>query len=103
MRLYAARDAVCRAEHSSLVAEAAQAISTVVLQGPARTSDATSVIAECALVSYRAELRPEGPRRLQTLWQRNQDALVARFDPLLVATAPTLGLRYDPGEQIFFR
>ena len=102
MRLYAARDAACQAEHSSLVAEAAQAISTVVLQGQRGHRTRLSVVSECAFVSYRAELRPEGPRRLQALWQRNQDALVARFDPLLVATAPTLGLRYDPGEQIFF-
>ncbi len=102
MQLYVARDATCRAEHSSLMNQAAQAISTIVLQGQRGHRTRLSVIAECALVSYRAELRPEGPRRLQTLWQRNQDALVARFEPLLLATAPTLGLRYDPGEQIFF-
>lgn len=95
MRLLHARDRACADEQHAIAKAAAEQIGHFVLCGQIGSRTLTDTISECAWLSYRAELRPEGPRKRQALFERNAAELFATFQPILLATAPELGLRYD--------
>ncbi len=102
MRLLYARDPACADEQRALMELAASQVSAWVLRGLQAPCSLLAVVRECAWLSYRGELRPEGPRRRQALFERSQAELVARFRPLILAGAPPLGLRYDPKSDSLF-
>lgn len=95
MRRLHSRDQACGIEHDALCTLAAQQICAWVLRGQRGSRPLQDTLAECAWLSYRGELRPEGPRRLATIFRRNQDEFQVRFTPHLLAAAQVLGLRYD--------
>lgn len=97
MRLLHARDSICTDEQHAIATLAAEQISHAVLCGHVGSRTLDEVVAECAWLSYRGELRPEGPRKLQALFDRNAAELLATFRPIVLAAAPCLGLRYDEG------
>lgn len=100
MRRLHTRDQACGLEHDALCRLAAGQICTWVLRGQHGSRALKDAIAECAWLSYRGELRPEGPRRLATIFRRNQDEFRDRFTPHLLAAAPSLGLRYDAASDV---
>lgn len=55
----------------------------------------------CIALSYRAEVRPEGPQKLHALYQSFASHYDAHFGPLLVSAADSLGVRFDSARDRF--
>jgi hypothetical protein len=55
----------------------------------------------CLALSYRAEVRPEGPQKVRALYESFSDYYDARFAPLLINAAARRGIRHDPAVGLF--
>ena len=81
---------------------AARRIADWVLRDIQDRVDISTAVAHCVGLSYRAELRPEGPRKLQALRAQHGDFFRARFAPLLQEQAAAWAIRYDAADECFY-
>ena len=89
------RDAACERELAAAADLAALQIARQVLCGLPRVCDLADAAQACAALSYRAELRPEGKRKLQALFATHRRFFIARFVPLLTQEAIRRGIHHD--------
>ena len=89
------RDDACARELGDTAQRAAQQIARQVLRDLPTSCLLPSLIPACVALSYRAELRPEGPRKLDALFAAHRDFFIARFAPLLREQARRLGIDHD--------
>lgn len=74
---------------------AAQRIADWVLRDIHHRVSIDDAVARCVGLSYRAELRPEGPRKLQALRAQHSDFFRARFTPPLQEQATCWTIHFD--------
>ncbi len=74
---------------------AAQRIADWVLRDIQDRVSIDDAVARCVALSYRAELRPEGPRKLQAMHAQHGDFFRARFAPPLQEQAACWTIRFD--------
>lgn len=94
------RDAACRAELTALSQQAAQQMARWVVLGLPPRSTLTGAVRACIALSYRAELRPEGARKLHQIYDRFADFYDAHFGPHLLAAAMENGFAYEPTQGL---
>ncbi len=90
-----ARDAACMKELAALANRSVRAVATLVVKDLPQRCAVHDAVRACLALSYRAELRPEGPRKLRTLYESFADFYAARFYTPLLESAAAAGLRCD--------
>lgn len=95
LRVVHVRDAACQRELEALVHLAADQITRQVVRGLPRRCTLATAVRACVAISYRAELRPEGSRKLHALYVAHHAFFHARYEPLLKQHAARVGVHYD--------
>jgi hypothetical protein len=95
-----ARDPACRLEFEELSLQAARQIAALAVRElPVRTP-LVDVVRACIALSYRAEVRPEGPTKMKALYASFAAFYDQRFMPLLVTEATARNIRHDEKEEL---
>ena len=95
-----ARDPACRLEFEELSLQAARQIAALAVRElPVRTP-LVDVVRACIALSYRAEVRPEGPTKMKALYESFAAFYDQRFMPLLVTEATARNIRHDEKEEL---
>lgn len=91
-RLLYARDASCAAQHDALRAAAEQVMAGLALQDLPPRCLLDDAVRACLRLSYRAEVRPERPARLEAAFADHAAEYRARYAPALLGHAARRGL-----------
>lgn len=85
----------------SLAAQARQQVARLVALDLPPDSSLNDAVRACIALSYRAEVRPEGPQKLNALYQSFAAHYDERFSPLLISALAEVGVRFDEGRERF--
>lgn len=85
----------------SLAAQARQQVARLVALELPPDSSLNEAVRACIALSYRAEVRPEGPQKLKALYQSFAAHYDERFSPLLIEALAEVGVRFDQARACF--
>lgn len=94
-QLLYAREPDCQRELDAMCERAAAQVARLVVRDLPRRGSIEDAARACIAISYRAEVRPEGPAKLRALYDSFGDYYAQRFTPLLIAAAAERGVRVD--------
>lgn len=94
-QLLYARDKNCQDELDAMCERAAKQVARLIVCDLPRSCSIEDAARACIAISYRAEVRPEGPTKLRALYDSFGDYYARRFTPLLLAAATKRGIRTD--------